>query len=229
MIRLYAASIVALSLSLSIGSAVWAASALTIGVSPDIYYAGDEILYLEGQAPSNQNVEVHFTKESGKPVKFIARSDANGEWVFAEKVPLEEGNWEVRIRTVESSGGVSAFSNPRIIKVIVPGIVIGGAFIKFSFLIFLLFALLVASAALIGYFAHRAKQITRESEQDSARIVVEENFNDLRRKIRDELEHLDERTARGTSSKTEEDHRNHLLRELREAEEAIEKKMKNIS
>ncbi|MCH7882883.1 hypothetical protein IIA95_00470 [Patescibacteria group bacterium] len=210
------------------GIAVRHLPAPTIGVNPDIYYPFDEILYLEGRARPNTNVEVNFRKDGAKPLKFIVRGDINGEWVFAQKVPLNAGNWEVRVRIIESSGLGSAFSNPRIIRVIATGVSIGGAAIKFSFLIFLLIIILILSGAAILYFFLRVKKVTREKEREAAEVLIEQNFAELRRNILDELEHLTERAGQGPLSSKEEDHRQHLLRGLREAEQSIEKKLRDI-
>ena len=72
----------------------------TITINPDIYYPMDEILYLEGRAQPNANVQIQFQKQGAKPMKFNSKSDSNGEWVLAEKVPLEAGDWEVRARII---------------------------------------------------------------------------------------------------------------------------------
>lgn len=63
----------------------------TININPDIYYPFDEILYLEGRAGPISNVQVQFQKLGAKPLRFNVKSDANGEWVLAEKVPLVGG------------------------------------------------------------------------------------------------------------------------------------------
>ncbi|MBI2591776.1 MAG: hypothetical protein HYW34_03820 [Candidatus Brennerbacteria bacterium] len=74
-----------------------------ISVNPDIYYPLDEVLYLEGRALPNSTVQIQFLKQGAKPLKFNSKSDANGEWVLAEKINLESGDWEVRARSLSLS------------------------------------------------------------------------------------------------------------------------------
>ena len=69
----------------------------------------------------------------------------------------------------------------------------------------------------------------REKERQAAETVVEQNFSDLRRYILEELEHLETRFKGVALTREEEEHRMKLLRELREAENAIEKKIKDIT
>src|SRR3989344_2574005 len=115
----------------------------TISISHDIYYPLDEILYIEGRVKPDSTIEIQFQKQGARPLKFVSKSDANGEWVLAEKVPLEAGDWEVRVRALEGKDKVSAWSNPRVFKVIVSGIVIGGINIKFAALSFLIVILII--------------------------------------------------------------------------------------
>lgn len=208
----------------------------SIAIHPDIYYAGDEILYLEGRARPNSTVQIQFQKQGAKPITLTSKSDGNGEWVLAEKVSLEKGDWQVRIRVAESSGAVSTWSNPRIFKVIVTGITIGGVMIKFALLTFIIILLLVIGAAGAWYYTTRARRLKeafqealRKKELESVGVVIEQNFAELRAKITQELEHIEKRLKDGKLSEEEKEHREHLLRELKEVEETIEKKVKNIS
>ncbi|MCH7882884.1 hypothetical protein IIA95_00475 [Patescibacteria group bacterium] len=217
----------------------WAAGHLpipSIAIRPDIYYAGDEILYLEGRARPNSTVQIQFQKQGAKPITLTSKSDGNGEWVFAEKVPLEKGDWQVRARVAESSGAVSTWSNPRIFKVIVTGITIGSVTIKFALLTFIIVILLIISAAGAWYYMIQARRMKekfqealRKKELESVGAVIDQNFAELRAKITQELEHIEKRLKDGKLSEEEKEHREHLLRELKEVEETIKKKIENIS
>ncbi|MCH7883486.1 hypothetical protein IIA95_03685 [Patescibacteria group bacterium] len=208
----------------------------SIAIHPDIYYAGDEILYLEGRAHPNSTVQIQFQKQGAKPIMLTSKSDGNGEWVLAEKIPLEGGDWLVRARVAESSGAVSTWSNPRIFKVIVTGITIGGVTIKFALLTFIIIILLIVGAAGAWYYMTRARRMKeefqvalRKKELESVGAVIDQNFAELRAKITQELEHIEKRLKDGKLNEEEKEHREHLLRGLKEVEEAIEKKVKNIS
>lgn len=226
----------------------------TIVINPDIYYPLDEILYMEGRARATSNIQIQFQKQGVKPVTVNTRSDANGEWVLAEKVPLEAGNWEVRARVVESTGQASDWSNPRVIKAIQTGIIIGGITVKFAALIFALLLILSIGTALIIYFSWRVKRLrarvtylrTRQLEKELAEktaalerallekgkevasTVVEEGFEELKQSILGEIEHLEKRADGRPLTAEEEEHKKLLLAKLKEIEEKIERKIKEV-
>lgn len=205
----------------------------TIIINPDIYYPLDEILYLEGRAPANFAIQIQFQKSGVKPIRVIAKSDQNGEWVFAGRAPLEAGNWEIRARAMKNEQ-VSEWSNPRVVKVIFTGIVLGGVAIKFSVLALIIIGLLVIGGAGTFYYSRKVKRLREESqrtlEQKEREILgseVEQNFTELRRKVEKELEHIERRLEKGELTDEEKEHREHLIREIKEIEETIEKKIKN--
>jgi len=198
------------------GNAVAALPIPSIGVNPDIYYPFDEILYIEGGAKPNSTVQIRFQKGGAKPIKVVTKSDLKGEWVFAEKVPLEAGNWEVRARIVEG-GATSDWSNPRIIKAISTGIIVGGITIKFTFLM----TLLIISAGLIFYLFFRMKKEAREKTE----AFIEQDFSNPRRDIAEELKHLGRKRS---LSQEEQDHRDKLLRDLEHVEKEINRKLRNF-
>lgn len=131
----------------------------TIAVSPDVYYPLDEVLYLEGRADPSVTVEIQLTKSGAKPRKFSVRADPRGEWVLAEKVPLEAGDWEARARAIGAKDTVSDWSNPRVFKTIVSGITIGGVNIKFAFLVLVIVVLLLLGGVAFLYFYTRVRSL----------------------------------------------------------------------
>ena len=135
----------------------------TINVIPDIYNT-DEILYIEGRAEPNSVVEIRFQRQGSKPVTFIIRADPGGEWVFAQRVDFSSGEYEVRARTRDGERA-SQWSNPRIFKTKVTGIVIGRVLGKFSLLSLTIFLLLLAGAGMALYFHLRVKRTKEESRQ----------------------------------------------------------------
>lgn len=208
----------------------------TIAVNPDLYYPLDEVLYLEGRAKPDSTIQVNFQQAGAKPINLNTKSDSNGEWVLAERVALGSGDWEVRARIIESSGATSAWSNPRLIKAVITGFVIGGVTVKFAFLVFLLVVVLFVSGVLVFYFFSRSKSFKKqaeilksEKEHQAAESVIEHNFDDLRRSILEELNHLELKIrVSGGLSAEEEEHRAKLLRDFRHAEEEITRKLKDI-
>ncbi len=226
----------------------------TITINPDVYYPLDEILYIEGRAVPNVAIQIQFQKSGAKPVNLNIKSDTNGEWVLAEKVPLEKGDWEVRARVVLNSGATSEWSNPRVLKAISTGFVIGGFTVKYAFLLFLFLVVLTFSIILILYFFFRMKRYRErieairirelekklaektekleeallDKEKEETETILKKNFAELKAAILTELEHLEEAAGGRPLSKEELEHKEHLFGRLKEAEEKIESKIKSI-
>lgn len=222
-------------------------SAPVISVAPDVYYPLDEILYIEGKAAPKSKVELFFEK-SGKsqPVRIAVESNSNGEWYFSEKFQLSSGEWMVRARL--AGDPPSDWSNPRVIRSVVSGIVFGSVKIKYVPVILIFSVALIIIFILFLYSILKVRTIQQlelerqmrektvvfrkalhEKDRQSAEVLVEQNFSDLRKKILEELEHLDKYPRDGAVlSKEEQGHRDDLLKELRKAEDLIEKRIKDI-
>lgn len=201
----------------------------TITINPDVYYPLDEILYLEGRATQNTAVQIQFQKQGARPVQFGAKSDPNGEWVLAEKVPLEAGDWEVRARQAFGNDKVSAWSNPRVFKVIISGITIGGVNIKFASFALVIFILLIVGVAIIFYFTGKVRRLNSvllSKEIREAQGSVREGFSELRRDLLDELRLLE---SSGKTLSTEEiSRKDHILRELEMLQKNMEREISDI-
>jgi len=205
-------------------------SSPTIVISPDVYYPLDEILYLEGRAEPNFVVQIRFQKQGAKPLTFTAKVDPRGEWVLAEKVRLEAGDWEVRARTVDpkNQDNVSEWSNPRIFKVIVSGITIGGINIKFAALSLVIIILLIFGAVLFLYFNYRVRRLKAvliSKEISEAQESVRKGFVELRQNLIDELQVLQ---SRKDLSQEELVRKEQLLRSLENLERDMQKEIKDI-
>lgn len=232
----------------AIGRAVQELPPPTINVSPDVFYSLDETLYLEGKASPTVTVELFFEKQSGgPPVRLNVKSNSNGEWFLAQKLELTSGEWMVRGRIL--SDPPSDWSNPRIIRSVVSGFFIGSIKIKYLPTIIILGSLIIIGLVLLIYSSIRIRKIQHlelerkmaekteefkkallEKETEVTTALVEENFKDIRRKITEEWIHLEEKLReKGGLSKEEEEHRSRLLRDLRDAEEKIEEKIREIT
>jgi hypothetical protein len=208
----------------------------TIVINPDVYYPLDEVLYLEGRAKPDSSIELLLQKSGSRPIRAVTRSDSRGEWVFAQKLPLDAGNWEVRARVVDGDN-VSEWSNPRIVRAISTGLIIGGVTIKFSVLVFVIIVLLVVGALGALYYSRRVKAVIawheaalREKEREVLETEMEHEFYEIRQKIMRELEHLEKKIEDGKFTDEEKkeslERREELLRELKESERSLEKKIK---
>lgn len=220
----------------------------TINVAPQQYFPLDEVLYIEGKGPVSSKIELFFEKVSGgsQPVRLIVDANSNGEWFLAQKVELSSGEWSVRARAAVGTN-VSDWSNPRIIRSLLSGVVIGGVTFKYAPIAISLFLAVFAAGALLIYAFFRARgarersreaeykskteileRALREKERKIAEAAIMQSFGELRKNILAELDHLDSKLRDGVLSREEEDHREKLLRELREAEENIEKRLREI-
>lgn len=187
----------------------------TIAVSPDVYYPFDEVLYLEGRADPGVAVEIQLTKSGAKPRKFSVRADQTGEWVLAEKMPLEAGDWEVRTRAMGAQNAVSDWSNPRVFKVIVSGITIGGVNIKFAFFAMVIVVLLLLGGVAFLYFGARIRSLKaalRNKEIREAKESIREGLSELRQDLLDELRMLE--TGNTALNQAALQRKEHILREL---------------
>ena len=200
-----------------------------ISVNPDIYYPFDEIIYIEGRALPNSTVQIQFQKQGAKLLKFNSKSDANGEWVLAEKIPLESGDWEIRARFLAGPDKISEWSNPRVFKVIVSGVTIGGINIKFAFLTFTLLVVLFAAASIFFYFRYKVKQLKAviiSKEIKEARDSVKDGLSEIRKDLIDELKIMESSVK--TLSAEELSRKEHLLRELDLLERNMDKEIQDI-
>lgn len=215
-------------------AAVEVLPAPVISVNPDIYYPLDEVLYLEGRAKPKSTIELYFQKSGAKPKRFTVKSDPTGEWVFAERVPLEEGDWEVRTRLAQRENGagggqLSEWSNPRVFKVVQTGVTLGGFNIKFAALSLLILVLLISGVALILYFGTRVRRLRARllaKEVREAHESVREGLAELRHDLLEELRSVE---SSGKPSGPEEiSRKDHILREIEKVEKNMEREIGDI-
>jgi len=220
-----------------------------ISVAPDTYYPLDERLYIEGAAPVGKTIDLLFDKPGSQPIRVSVRANSNGEWFYSDKLELASGEWMVRARTLDDSGdNPSDWSNPRIVRSVVSGFVIGSLKVKYIPIILILSFLLLGATCLFTYSALRVRTIRRletekKMEEETKRLrkalqkerreatghLIEERFADLRKSILEEMEHLDRQYHEGKLSKEEEVHRVELMRQLRQIEGELEKGVRKTS
>lgn len=224
--------IITFTLFFSFNVALFAAENLkvpTIAVYPNTYFPLDEFLYLEGRAQAETAVQIYFQKYGSKPVKLNVQSDENGEWVLAQKILLDSGDWEVRVRTVLSSGKISDWSNPRVFEAVVSGITIGSVNIKFTVLSSILVILTIIITILVWYFAFRIRRLNGRlfiKEVKEAKDALHTGLATLKRDILDELHLLDSENKPLSSKQLLRKER--LLRELDKLEIKVEREIEDI-
>lgn len=218
-----------------------------ISVAPTKYYPLEETLYIEGTAIPLSEVELFFEKPDNQPVRIQVVVNSNGEWFFADRLELARGEWTVRARTLRGTS-ISDWSNPRIIRSVVSGFLFGSIKIRYVPIILFLLLILAGGIALFVYSVLRIRKIqrlvfeqetrqktealerkVREKEHEATQARLEQDFDELRESIMTELEHLGRKRDGGRLSREEENHREKLLRDLRECEEGIEKRLNDMT
>ncbi|MEK7481049.1 MAG: hypothetical protein AAB604_03045, partial [Patescibacteria group bacterium] len=84
--------------SIVIGFAWYASAAVpSILIAPIQYDSLEEMLYIEGKSEPNATIDLLFETTSGaQPVRVETRANANGEWFFADRLELADGELDVR-------------------------------------------------------------------------------------------------------------------------------------
>ena len=241
------AIIVFLAFGIHTGIAAASVSVPTINVAPLVHYSLDEMLYIEGRADAGVEVELFFEKSGSQPVRVSVDTNSNGEWFFGERLELTSGEWTVRARAVDNPD-ISDWSNPRIIRSVVSGFTIGSVKVKYVPVILTLLSLFVLGVIFLVYSITRARKVRQlaleqemhaetdalakrlhEKESEDTRAFIERSFSDIRRDIMEEIQLLEDQVRSGkTLSKEEEKQRRKLFQDLREAEEAIEKRIDGV-
>jgi hypothetical protein len=147
------------------------------------------VLYLEGRAVEGSSLQIQFQKQGVKPIRIGLKVDSNGEWVFGEKIPLEAGDWEARVRMVEGEY-TSEWSNPRMFKTVSSSITLGKVNIKFTALSLIIVILLLIGISAGGFFLwkiHRLNAVILVKEVREAESSVRGGISELRNDVLDEL------------------------------------------
>lgn len=184
---------------------------------------------MEGRADPNATLQINFQKAGAKPINLTVKSNADGEWVLTQKLPLDAGEWEVRARLVTSSGMSSEWSNPRVFRAVVTGITIGGVNITFISLSLFIVLLLMLGVGVVVYYSLRVRRLTGAlvaKEIREARDSVHGGISEIRKDILDEIRLLESSTRPLSGEALT--RKEHLLRELENLEKTIEAEISDI-
>ncbi len=186
-------------------------------------------MYLEGRADPKLPMVIYFEKPGANPVVLETNANSNGEWFVAQKLELGSGEWMVRTRTL--SDPPSEWSNPRILRSVVSGLVLGSLKIKYAYVVLLLLLIIAASVGLLIYSFVRVRTVQRkelEKEMREKTAVLEKALQEKERQLTaaEISQHFDDLRKKVSEHEDQEEHKDRLLKELREAEELIEKKVK---
>lgn len=219
----------------------------TISISPDLFYPLEEMLYVEGRTAPDAVVTVLLQKHGDTPLKFETRSDAEGGWSIARRVPLPEGYWELRAKVRDVSNNDSDWSPPRVVRSIETGWQIAGFTVKFSFLAGIILLILLGGVSFFVYSLIRLRQVredqTRFKDQNriqelektlrmkeiaEAQKAVESGFFDIKRQVFEELKSIDDRGSSAKLTPQDLQRKDELLTKLRNIETKIEKEIGDL-
>lgn len=215
-------------------SDVLAGSAIapTITLSPTIYYAGDEVLHIEGKAEPSSNVEIVFNSIDWAPKSFTVGSDATGKWVFLQRLFLDKGRWEVKVRNTTSTATNGVWSDP-VDFISVPTLfVVSGVKIKFSTFNSIILASVASFLIIATYAFFRYRSVQKEVRafrKGATDRLIRGEMDDVRKDIAKELWHLEKKLKQTQSFTPEEsEHRERLMRELKKYEKDVEDEIMEI-
>ncbi len=197
-----------------------------ITLYPSVYYAGDEVLHIEGRATPSSNIEIIFSSIDWPPRNFTVGTDTSGKWIFLQRLFLEKGRWEIKVRNMTTSSSEAVWSDPASFISVPTVFVIGGLKIKFSTLNNFIFASLASIVVIVIFAIFRYKSVQKQIkafQMGSTESVIKEKINDVRRDVNDELWHLENKLKQGGSfSQEESEHHDQLLNKLKKLEEDVE-------
>ncbi len=164
---------------------------------PQIYIAGEEVLYLEGQAPAESEITI-FLKKDGKNIKeWHALSNEQGVWSFSTKDLVKSGAYELSAQAEDKRGALSYPSQGYPIAVSFKGLALGSFMISFKTLALFLFSFLSLGIAALGFFIYKVyatkkllRKETKEAEETLAKV-----FTTLRQEVKEQTELFDSRAG----------------------------------
>jgi len=201
-----------------------------ITVCPEVFFAGEETLYIAGTVSSSTDVIVFFTKENNLVKKWDVLGDEKGNWSLKDDSLFKSGIYVVSARARDKRGAISNSSNECIVKVILEGISIGKWVITYGTLNFLVLIILILLLMLIIYLFRKAskrqKRLDRETKDLKRKFYKE--YIELKKEIKNQIE-LFEKSKEGKVLTNEEEKRHKdLLKELADVEEVIKEELRDI-
>lgn len=198
-----------------------------ITVHPDVYNAGEEVLYIEGRSIPNASVTIFIEKDGNVVKEWEIKPDEKGSWSLGSNDLFRSGNYKIFAKARDQRGAVSDPSEKHPIKIILKGVALGPWFFDywtFSWLLLLLILLLVI---ILLYICHKIRKDKKKIDKETRE--AEESLKKTFKKIRDDLEkkieYLDSKP--GLSAK-EKKIRDEIFKMLKDSEREVYKEIKDI-
>ena len=194
---------------------------------PKIYIAGEEVLYIEGQAPAESEITI-FLEKDGKTVKeWHSLSNVQGSWSFSTKELIKSGTYELSAQAKDKRGALSYPSAGYSITVSFKGLALGPFMVSFKTLALLLFLFLSLGIIALGFFIYRVyatKKLLRK-ETKEAKEVLSRVFTALKQEVKEQIELFDSKAGFNEQEKKVYDD---LMAALDVSEEVIRKEIHDV-
>ena len=199
-------------------------------ICPKVFSSGEEILYIGGTSLEKSTVLIFFEKD-GKTIKrWEAVSDEAGEWSFVNDGLFKPGIYKTYIRTKDSRGAISNFSDPCVTQVILNAFVFGPWIIGYRLFVILLLILLalilIVLFWLFGRTIRNRRTLERETEDLENKFYKE--YYELREDVRKQLKMFKEAHEGKPLSEKDKEMERSLLKNLADVEEVMRREIKDI-
>lgn len=194
---------------------------------PQILSSG-EPLSIKGKAYPETTIVIYVQKEGEEPVKNETKTDKEGNWTYLHDETLKNGIYKIWTETRDARGARSYPSKTFTMEVRLPTFIKVGKmvidYLSIMITLIILIAFFIAIAIFawyrISYLRRRLKKETREAGES-----LQKAFDNVRKKVEEQIEDLDHRPG---LSKEEKRIRDNLRDALDTAEETIGKEIKDI-
>jgi len=185
---------------------------------PKLHVSGEEIFYVEGQAPFQSEITIFLVKDGQYIKQWQSQSNNLGVWSYSTRELLKTGTYYLSAQAKDGRGAVSLVSESYKIEVSLSGFSWGPLLMSYKVLVFFLLSVFLLGIIIGIFFIFRTsrEKKTLRKETQEARDSLAKTFNALRKEVEEQIEMFD--TKPGFSEKERK-----VYDDLKEALDASEK------
>ena len=190
-----------------------------------------ELLVVRGLTYANSQASIWLQKGEGEPKNFVTQSNKDGKFGFIAEEKLKEGVYKMWAIAVNAQGAQSLPTEKLTITVLQPTIFRVGTLAISLLIITIPIAVLMLALILIIFYGWRKFSILRKKlkkEVREAESTLRKTFDLLKKDIREQIKMLEKTRAKRLLTEEEEKIIKQLGRDLEDAEDVIEKEIKDI-
>jgi len=185
---------------------------------PKLHVSGEEIFYVEGQAPAQSEITIFLAKDGQYIKQWQSQSNDQGQWSYSTRELLKSGTYYLSAQAKDQRGAISLVSESYEIEVSLSGFSLGPLLVSFKVLVFSLLSVFFLGMIIGAFFIYRTnktKKILRKETQE-AKDSLSKAFSALKEEIEEQIEMFD--TKPGFSEKERK-----VYNDLKEALDVSEK------